>query len=135
MGVCRKRTGAHAGTGGMVRRHNNSPEGARFQVKKWQEEIAGGRKIIGIWQQIPVPMMSRFLAQLGWDWIVLDMQHGCYNWETAYECIHVIRAAGARPLVRIAIGEPFEVRKALDLGAGGVIVPMVNTREEAARMA
>jgi len=104
-------------------------------VKTWKDEIAANRKIVGIWQQIPVPMISRFLAQMGWDWIILDLQHGCFNWETAYECIHVIRMAGARPLVRVSIGQPAEVQKALDLGAGGVIVPMVNSPEESALMA
>jgi 4-hydroxy-2-oxoheptanedioate aldolase len=104
-------------------------------MKTWRDEISGGRKIIGIWQQIPVPMVSRFLAQLGWDWIILDMQHGCFNWETTYECIHVIRTAGARPVVRTSIGQPAEVQKALDLGAGGVIVPMVNSVQEAVQMA
>ena len=65
--------------------------------------------------------LSRYLAQMGWDWIILDLQHFPMNWETAYECIHTIRAAGARPLVRTAIGAPAEGEKALDLGAGGVV--------------
>ena len=55
---------------------------------------------IGIWQSIPQPMISRYLGQMVWDWIILDLQHGAMNWETAYECIHAIRATGARPLVR-----------------------------------
>jgi 4-hydroxy-2-oxoheptanedioate aldolase len=93
------------------------------------------RIIFGIWQQIPIPMISRFLAQMGWDWIILDLQHGCFSWETAYECIHTVRAAGRRPLVRVGIGQTSEVQKAFDLGAGGVIVPMVNSREESERMA
>lgn len=80
-------------------------------------------------------MISRFLAQMGWDWIILDLQHGSFNWETAYECIHIIRAAGARPLVRVGIGQTGEIQKALDLGAGGVIAPMVNSREESKRIA
>jgi 4-hydroxy-2-oxoheptanedioate aldolase len=80
-------------------------------------------------------MITRLLAQMGWDWIILDLQHGSFNWETAYECIHVIRAAGVRPLVRTSIGQTHEVQKALDLGAGGVIVPMVNSRDESKRMA
>lgn len=98
-------------------------------------EAHGDRTILGIWQQIPSPMISRFLGQMGWDWIILDRQHGSFNWETTYECIHIIRAAGVRPLVRVAIGQTHEVQKALDLGAGGVIVPMVNSREESQRMA
>lgn len=93
------------------------------------------QKVIGIWQQIPLPMISRFLAQMGWEWIILDMQHGCLNYETTYECIHTIRAHGARPLVRTSIGTPSEVQKALDLGAGGVVVPMVNSGAEARIMA
>lgn len=82
---------------------------------------------IGIWQSIPQPMISRYLGQMGWDWIILDLQHGAMNWETAYECIHAIRATGARPLVRTAIGAPGDGEKALDLGAGGIVVPMVNS--------
>jgi 2-keto-3-deoxy-L-rhamnonate aldolase RhmA len=104
-------------------------------MKNWKTELADGRTILAIWQQIPAPMVSRFLASMGWDWIILDMQHGSFNWTLAYECIHIIRTGGARPLVRVGIGQDFEVQKALDLGAGGVIVPLVNSHEEAVRMA
>src|SRR5438067_632964 len=104
-------------------------------MKNWKAEVADNGTIIGIWQQIPAPMISRFLAQMHWDWIILDMQHGSFNWQSAYECIHIIRAAGARPLVRVGIGQTMEVQKALDLGAGGVIVPMVNSRAESVAMA
>lgn len=92
-------------------------------------------KVIGIWQQIPQPMISRFLARMGWEWIILDMQHGPMSFETAYECIHTMRAFGARPLVRTSIGSTSEVQRALDLGAGGVVVPMVNSAAEAKAMA
>ena len=97
--------------------------------------MQNNRKIIGIWQQIPLPMISRFLASMGWEWIILDMQHGCMNPETAYECIQTIRAHGGCPLVRTSIGAPAEVQRALDLGAGGVVVPMVNSAAEARIMA
>jgi 2-keto-3-deoxy-L-rhamnonate aldolase RhmA len=97
--------------------------------------MQNNQKIIGIWQQIPLPMISRFLAKMGWEWIILDMQHGCMSPETAYECIHTIRAHGARPIVRTSIGAPAEVQRALDLGAGGVVVPMVNSAPEARVMA
>lgn len=91
--------------------------------------------VLGLWQQIPVPMVSRFLAQLGWDWIILDGQHGCFNYETVYECMHTLRMAGATPLVRITIGNARELERMLDLGARGIIVPMVNSREEAEKLA
>src|SRR5438552_6194985 len=91
--------------------------------------------VLGLFQQIPLAMVSRYLAQQGWDWIVLDMQHGCFDFQTAYECIHSIRAAGAKPVVRVPIGGFGEIQKALDLGALGIVVPMVNSRNEAERAA
>jgi 2-keto-3-deoxy-L-rhamnonate aldolase RhmA len=90
---------------------------------------------VGIWQSIPSPMVSRYLAKMGWDWIVLDMQHGSMSFETAYECVQTIRAGGARPIVRVGIDRPFEVQRALDIGAGGVVIPMVNSLATAREMA
>ncbi len=91
--------------------------------------------IVGIWQQFPLPMVSRFLGQMGWDWVILDMQHGCPNTETAYECMHTLRTAGVVPILRVSVGVPSEVQRALDLGARGVVVPMVNSLAEAQAVA
>ena len=91
--------------------------------------------LIGLWQQFPTAMASRFLAQMNWDFVVLDMQHGCLNYETTYECIHVLRAGGAKPWVRTPIDNYSEINKILDLGAQGIVVPMVNSREEAEKAA
>jgi 4-hydroxy-2-oxoheptanedioate aldolase len=93
------------------------------------------RTILGIWQLLPSPMISRYLAQQGWEWIFLDLQHGSLDSCTTYECIHTIRAAGARPFVRVPIGSWNDVSKYLDLGAQGIVVPMVNSAAEARRMA
>ena len=57
------------------------------------------------------------------------------TWETAYECIYAARPTGARLLIRTSIGNPGEVEKALDVGAGGVVVPMVNSLAEAQAVA
>lgn len=90
---------------------------------------------LGIFQSFPSPMVSRYLAQLGWEWIIIDLQHGSFNFETAYECIHVIRAAGSLPFVRVSVGGFSEINRALDLGAVGVVVPMTNSCQDAARAA
>ncbi len=80
--------------------------------------------LIGLWQQFPTAMASRFLAQMHWDFVVLDMQHGCLNYETVYECIHVLRAGGAKPWVRTPIDNYSEINKILDLGAQGIVVQL-----------
>jgi 4-hydroxy-2-oxoheptanedioate aldolase len=90
---------------------------------------------LGMFQQLPIPAVSRYLAQQGWDWIILDMQHGSFDYQTAYECCHVIRSSGSKPVVRIPIGGFSAVERVLDLGAMGVVVPMVNSREEAEQAA
>src|ERR1043166_7938802 len=91
--------------------------------------------LFGLFQQIHLAMVSRHLAQEGWDWIVLDMQHGCFNFQTTYDCIHTIRSAGAKPIVRVPVGSFGEIQKVLDLGAMGVVVPMVNSRLDAEKAA
>jgi 4-hydroxy-2-oxoheptanedioate aldolase len=104
-------------------------------IEKVRNESFPQRTILGLWQQFPIPMVSRYLAEMGWDCVILDMQHGCFNSETAYECIHSIRSAGAQPWVRVSIGNPSEVEKMLDLGAQGIVVPMVNSLKEAQELA
>jgi 4-hydroxy-2-oxoheptanedioate aldolase len=91
--------------------------------------------VVGIWQNFPLPMVSRYLALQGWDWVILDMQHGCMTTEMAYECIHTLRAGGTMPLLRVSVGVPSEVQRALDLGARGVVVPMVSSLAEAEAVA
>ena len=98
-------------------------------------EPARKRIVLGMWQQLPIPKISRYLAQLGWDWIILDLQHGSMNFETAYECIHTIRTSGSKPFVRVPIGGFSEIEKLLDLGAQGIILPMVLSPEDAKRAA
>src|ERR1700722_3029588 len=91
--------------------------------------------LLGVFQQLPLPAISRYLAQQGWDWLILDMQHGSFDYSTAYECSHVARHCGSRPLVRVPIGDFSAIQRVLDLGAHGVVVPMVNSREEAEQAA
>ncbi len=87
--------------------------------------------LLGMFQQLPLPAISRYLAQQGWDWLILDMQHGSLDYQTVYECCHVIQQVGSKPLVRVPVGDFAAIQRVLDLGALGVVVPMVNSRAEA----
>jgi 4-hydroxy-2-oxoheptanedioate aldolase len=104
-------------------------------VKRNPAVAAKRKTILGIWQLIPSPTVSRLLARQGWEWIILDRQHGSLDSRSAYECIHTIRAEGAKPFVRVPIGAAAEVSRYLDLGAQGIVVPMVNAVAEARAMA
>lgn len=92
----------------------------------------GRNPFLGLWQQFPTPMASRFLAGMGWDFVVLDLQHGCFGYETTYECIHTLHRSGTEPWVRTSVGNYSEINKVLDLGARTVVVPMIHNAREAA---
>jgi 4-hydroxy-2-oxoheptanedioate aldolase len=95
--------------------------------------LDAGRTAFGGWCIIPSAFSAEVLAQRGFDWVALDWQHGFMDFEKSSDMVQAISLAGAAPLVRIASNEPWIVMKALDLGAFGVIVPLVNDRAEAER--
>ena len=112
-----------------IRRASRKTLGWRFHVN--DTNPSGSPLMLGLFQQMPLPAVSRYLARQGWKWIVLDLQHGPMNYETAYECIHTLRAYEAQPYVRVSVEHPTEIQKLLDLGAAGIVVPMVNSKEQA----
>lgn len=94
---------------------------------------AGGTAAIGLWASIPSALTAEAAALAGPDYVVCDQQHGALEPVTLMAMLTAIAGAGVAPLVRVARNEPFAIGQALDLGAGGVIVPMVESGEEAAR--
>ena len=71
------------------------------------------------------------MANAGFDWVCLDMQHGMLDYNDIKIMLPAISTTDTIPLVRVPWNEPYEIMKALDAGAYGVVVPMVNNREEA----
>ncbi len=92
---------------------------------------AAGEAAIATWLLLEGPASAEILATAGFDAVVVDLQHGH---ATLHDLPHVLRALGARPavpFVRVAWNDPPELMRALDLGARGVICPMVGSRTEA----
>jgi 4-hydroxy-2-oxoheptanedioate aldolase len=72
-------------------------------------------------------------AAAGADYVVVDQQHGAVDGSAMLGMVQAITVGGAHAMVRVARNEPFVIGNALDLGAAGVIVPLVESPEEAAR--
>jgi len=87
----------------------------------------------GTWQTIGDPSISEILCQAGFDWITIDMEHSAITVQQAQNLIRVIDLTGAAPLVRVGVNDPTEIKRVMDAGAEGVIVPMVNSEEDALR--
>jgi 4-hydroxy-2-oxoheptanedioate aldolase len=88
---------------------------------------------IGLWTSIPSPLTAEAAAAAGPDYVVVDQQHGAVDPSAMLGLLQAIAAAGAPSLVRVAANDTFAIGHALDLGAHGVIVPMVESGEQAAR--
>lgn len=98
-------------------------------LRGWRE----GNKTIGCWLSIDSPFSAEVIARLGFDWVCLDCQHGLLDYHDVKQMLPAISQTDTVPLVRVPWNEPYEIMKALDAGAYGVIVPLVNNAEEARR--
>jgi 2-keto-3-deoxy-L-rhamnonate aldolase RhmA len=92
-----------------------------------------GRTCFGTFQSIASSTVSEILAHRGFDWILVDMEHGAMDLETAGDMLAAIDRGGPTPLVRVQWNDQAAIKRVLDAGALGVMVPMVNTAEEARR--
>ena len=92
---------------------------------------ANGDNAIGGWLSIPATLSAEVMARAGFDYVCVDTQHGAVEYQIAVELIRAIEHGGSIPIVRVPWNEPGIIGKMLDAGAEGVIIPMVNTPEEA----
>lgn len=94
--------------------------------------LRGRERIAGIWQVTASPVASERLARLGYDYLCLDMQHGLLDYAAFLASVTAVDAAGGVAIGRVGANEPARIGRLLDAGAQGVIVPLVNSAEEAA---
>jgi 4-hydroxy-2-oxoheptanedioate aldolase len=96
-------------------------------------KLRRGEPSLGAWLNHSTPQQARLLARLGFDWLLVDAEHGAYNPMVVADIVASIADAGAEcaPFVRVPHNTVEWFKWALDAGAWGVIVPMVNTAEEA----
>ncbi|MFW5866777.1 MAG: HpcH/HpaI aldolase family protein [Armatimonadota bacterium] len=95
------------------------------------EKVRAGEPTFGLTAGTGSALIAEILARSGVDWVWIDEQHGPWGRESMYHAIQVVGLAGCAPIVRAGSNEFFRIGRALDAGALGVIVPMVNSVEEA----
>ena len=92
---------------------------------------AGGGETLGLWLSIPSLLSAEITGRQPVDYVCVDTQHGVVDYTASVAMIQAIELGGGTPIVRVPWNEPGIIGKSLDAGAHGVIVPMVNTREQA----
>jgi len=86
---------------------------------------------LGGWLTLPSSVSAEVMAHSGFDWVCIDLQHGLIDYSEMVQMLQGISSTATVPLVRVPWNEPGIIGKCLDAGAWGIIVPMVNSREEA----
>lgn len=95
--------------------------------EKWQNDECS----IGAWLSIPSPVTAEIIGRAGFDHATVDLQHGMVDYADALAMFQAIELGNSVPFARVTWNEPGIIGRMLDLGAGGVIIPMVNNPADA----
>ena len=90
-----------------------------------------GRIAFGTWVQIGSPEVVEAAGYQGYDFVIIDMEHGQFGFDTVPSMVRAAESADVTPVVRVPGVEETIILKVLDTGAMGVLVPGISTREQA----
>ncbi|MDG6901724.1 MAG: 4-hydroxy-2-oxo-heptane-1,7-dioate aldolase [Nitrososphaerota archaeon] len=97
----------------------------------FKKTLRSGRVTLGTWVTIGHPDVPDQLQGLGFDWLVFDTEHAPIGRETLARLIQAVNGERVCPIVRVGAIDQYMIKSALDMGAHGVVCPLVNSREEA----
>jgi 4-hydroxy-2-oxoheptanedioate aldolase len=96
-----------------------------------KRKLREGKPSVGTWLSLGSIVAARFMARAGFDWLTVDIEHSLVDWETATHMFASIADSGCLALARVPANRHDHIKRVLDNGAQGVVVPMVNSRQEA----
>ena len=86
---------------------------------------------VGSWITLAHPAIAEIMSKAGFDWLAIDLEHSVITIKEAEELIRIISLSGVTPLVRLTSNDPNQIKRVMDSGAHGIIVPMVNSSQDA----
>lgn len=95
------------------------------------DKLRGGQPSVGTWLSLCSPVSTELMARVGWDWLVVDAEHSPVGFDTMVNCFRAAQLGGAVPMARVPWNETVWIQRTLDAGALGLVVPMVNSAEDA----
>lgn len=104
-----------------------------MKKNKVKEKLQAGKVSVGLWSGIASPDVAEALANIGFDWIVFDMEHAPLTIDKVQTLIMATSGTETVPMVRVANNDPVLIKGVLDIGAYGLVIPLVNSRDEAIR--
>lgn len=104
-----------------------------FATNIVKKSLQAGNTVFGPFQGIGSVAVSEILASKGFDWILVDMEHGQIDLETAGDLFAAIKRGGCAALARVPGNDQATIKRVLDAGAMGIMIPLVNSKDEAER--
>jgi len=105
-----------------------------MKKKSLKTKLKNNELSIGSWITLGHPAIAEIMATAGFDWLAIDLEHSVITIREAEELIRVIDLCGVTPLVRLTFNDSNQIKRVMDAGAHGVIVPMVNSSEDARKV-
>jgi 2-dehydro-3-deoxyglucarate aldolase len=99
-------------------------------INKIRKKLTSDKVSIGSWMQIPNSSIAEIMGQSGYDWVAIDMEHGSIDFNQLPDIFRALELGNTLPLVRLTEGSSKNCKQALDAGAGGVIIPMVESADQ-----
>lgn len=103
------------------------------QAIQFKKALKSNQLQIGSWITLAHPAIAEIMANAGFQWLAIDLEHSVITLREAEELIRIISSSEAVPLVRLTSNDPDQIKRVLDAGAHGIIVPMVNSKNDAER--
>ena len=100
-------------------------------INPLKKKLAEGKPALGSWVTIPSPDVAEALSTLPLDWLLMDMEHSPLSPQDAQVLMQAMRGDSVTPVVRVAWNDQVLIKRALDIGAYGIVIPMVNNVEDA----
>lgn len=106
----------------------------RISTNLVTDKLRSGQPSVGTWLSLCSPVAAENMARIGWDWLVVDVEHSPVGFDTMVNCFRAIQLGGAVPMARMPWNDTIWIQRTLDAGALGLVVPMVNTAEDAKKV-
>ncbi len=100
----------------------------------FKKALAAGDIQFGCWLGLADPFSAEMMGQAGFDWLVVDGEHGPNDLRSILAQLQVLAATDAHPVVRLPVGETYMIKQVLDAGAQTVLVPMVDSADQARQL-
>ena len=95
-----------------------------------KRKLAAGEATYGLWVSLEAPTITEIACELGLDWVVIDVEHGHMDFKEVVEHLRVVRNTGTTGLVRLQEIEKGLIKRLLDIGAEGLLIPQIDSPDE-----